>query len=148
MWLSGWWSLGSVFLLTIVILVQTTSYIILLASTSYSSLPPYIIRQARDNATSPTTTNTIQRHPQPTSTVWRHSPRDGRRRGEVSRQNNRKKRNKVFRWLGATREENGSEFAGCKKNPPVMVTREGGVSLPRLAERGCDAPEGGGARES
>ena len=43
-------------------------------------------------------------------------------------------------------ETNSSDFAGCE-NPPVTVTREGGVSLPRLAERGCGVPEGGGAQE-
>ena len=62
--------------------------------TPYSTLPSYIIlhiiHQARDDATSPTHTTNGTRHP--TSTVWRHSLRDGWRRGVArrdSRQNTR-----------------------------------------------------------
>ena len=88
---------------------------------------------------------------QRTSTVWRHSLRDEPCRGSpsarVSRQNSGPK--KVLRWRGA-REENRSTSArcGCKKRP-VTVTREAEGRRrvrSRLAERGCDAPEGGGAR--
>ena len=117
--------------------------IILLASTSYSSLPPYNIHQARYDATSPTTT-----HPQPTSTVSRHPPAQTVpwfKSGESSRQNNRKKRKNVLRWLGAE-ETNGSDFAGCKKSP-VTVTREGGVSAPDWRREDA-TPQKGAERES
>ena len=76
--------------------IQLRARIILHASTI---LHVYIIlhttHQARDDATSPTTTHTINGTRHPTSTVWRHSPRDGWRCGVArrdSRQNPRANR--------------------------------------------------------
>ena len=132
-------------------IIFLTSNIIFLASTSYSSLQTpystllhhiprfYIIFHA------PSTqhpSSSLQRHlprrylphnyPQPTCTVWRHSPRDGWRSGEVSRAElprkqcygassarvpakTEKKRKKVSRWLGAYTTITPRFFAGCKK---------------------------------
>ena len=86
--------------------IQLQARIILHASTILSA---YIIlhttHQARDDATSPTHTINGTRHP--TSTVWRHSPQDGWRRGEVSRQNTRADRccGPVSAWFSGARRE-------------------------------------------
>ena len=143
--------------------MQTTAYssqqhhiphtnIIFLTSTSYSSLPPHNIHQARYNATLPTTTHN-QRAPSgdiprgmdgeaarfPAQTVlWCEISGSSRQ--------NRGKRGRTFLIvLGASTTMTPRFFAGCKKYPGT-VTREGGVSAPDWRRELKHAPKGGGAK--
>ena len=113
--------------------IQLQARIILHASTILNA---YTIHQARDDATSPTHTINGTRHP--TSTVWRHSPRDGWRRG-VARRDSRQN----------ARAEQGSKSAShhclfrkeaANAYPPPLQreAQGGGERKKRAARSGAD----------
>ena len=97
----------------------------------------YIIHQARDDATSPTTTHTTNGTRHHMYTVCSHSPRDGWRRG-VARRDVPPKRPRESRSSKCV-----SSSSACSE---VRKGRGEGWRVRRLAETDATRPEEGGAR--